>query len=658
MITIRNTTYSYISLVSATLLFLLPFVTSRHLFFAAVNAKFFFVLMGCYLIFALFAFGIYKKKEEGVVRKDHYLLWSILGFLGVGVISAFTGVDATQSFWSDIMRSTGLVFLAHIIILAFVWSRTLQIHEWSFLRRAVIVSSALFGFLYNFGFQGFDVFSGRVGFINFSINGLTMGNETFAGVLMFIAIMFSFIEIARSQSQKMKRLLYILLVFQFVNPLILNVDIFTEGVSSAVNFFGTAQASSLVAFAALLYFIVRSILVKYNVSGSVRWLNGLALIAVLVPSTLLFVSGSFVQEKYIDISTKARILTWEAGFESFSNRPIFGYGPENFSYVLQDNFKNELYLQENIGEIWFDKAHNSFVETITSRGIAGLVSVLAVLYFTLVVLRQSVKEGGVSAVERDLIAVLLVGHILQIFTSFDTVTSYVLLALVFGYVLHLENSLTNPLEGSKYNKYISYGMVGLIILSFAFVYTSERVRQKSLFGVFVEQDHSERLELIQNLDAGKSTFEPLRRGSTSLVKGIFESTSDLTQQDMQEGLEELKQYDVLLSDFVETNPNHYRAKITLVYIRYAQTFLGHNVIDGEVRNLIDESYQLSPENPLTNGIDVMYYVYTGQIAEAERLSLESQEMYPDIDFINQIGNFVIVQKQNLPRISFLVLENL
>ena len=649
--------HNFTSILVAVFLFLIPFVTSRHLFHGAINAKLFFTLCASYIFFGLTAYKLYKK-EISVSFKKQYLLFGLFALGVYGFISAFLGVNIDQSLWSDIIRSTGVLFISHIILLAFSWSLLLQKKEdWSLVRRSIILSSSIFGLFYTLGSQGFGVFTERFLSINFSTNGLSIGNETFAGAYMFLAIICTFIEIVRSGSRQEKKWLYAVLLLQVVNPLMVNFALLKGAVSfSFGNFFGVARASSVVVWASLLYFGFISLLTRFGKKKLLRVKSLGILLVVALGLASLFVDGSRVQQKYIELSTSARLIVWDSALMSAQDRLLTGFGPENFGFAMQKNFSSDLYLDENIGEVWFDRAHNVIVETVVTKGMIGIfLSILVIGLFVRSVYRAE-KRNSIGFKESYILYMLSVGHIVQIFTSFDTVITYTMLAFFVAYGLYLERE-TAPKTKHNYSTYTAVGLIGVTVISFFFVYIPLNARQNALYDIFVSTTHENRLKAIDKLDTGVLTFEPVRLVSSGLVKSVFENASELTPESQKQILVELQRYDSLFARYVEENPESYRAKVSLVYVRFAETFLGDNRLDAETQKLIADAYELSPSNPLTFVVDALFDVYTGNIKQAQEKLKVAETIFPGVALIENVQKYVDAQQKSYPAVSFLLLEN-
>ena len=139
--------------VSAVLFALLPFATSRHLFHGAINTKYFLVV-GTVLVLAGIAVALYFQGRQAFSLKERPLLWAGLAILGAYWLSAFFGVFPERSFFSDIQRSSGVFFLTHIAVLAFLLGEFLNKHEWSLVRRTIAISAGLFGLFTIIGTEG------------------------------------------------------------------------------------------------------------------------------------------------------------------------------------------------------------------------------------------------------------------------------------------------------------------------------------------------------------------------------------------------------------------------------------------------------------------------------------------------------------------------
>ena len=133
-----------------------------------------------------------------------------------------------------------------------------------------------------------------------------------------------------------------------------------------------------------------------------------------------------------DSTIQTRFLSWKAGLEGFLERPILGWGFENFATAYNKNFDPVYYNFVKTDE-YFDRAHNIIVELLATAGILGLLSYLLLLAAVVYCIVKALRRGGES---RDFICLsiflgLLIAYFIQNLFIFD------LLPTMLGFVTFL-----------------------------------------------------------------------------------------------------------------------------------------------------------------------------------------------------------------------------
>lgn len=200
-----------------------------------------------------------------------------------------------------------------------------------------------------------------------------------------------------------------------------------------------------------------------------QWRKRLFLIfaAVVVIGSLLigFRNSSFVRSlpggRIFDITlsehtVSTRLWTWGSAWHGFLKRPVFGWGPENFSAVFDKYFDPRHHVPGANTETWFDRAHSIYFDYLAETGMLGLVAYLGIfgaIFWGLVgrgglvwrernIVALSGKqptakireEGGVtSPLESALLFALLIGYLAQGVAIFDVLPMYINLFLVFAF---------------------------------------------------------------------------------------------------------------------------------------------------------------------------------------------------------------------------------
>ena len=70
---------------------------------------------------------------------------------------------------------------------------------------------------------------------------------------------------------------------------------------------------------------------------------------------------------------EGRAYIWPMAIKGGLERPILGWGQENFNYIFNANYAPQMYGQEQ----WFDRAHSVFIDWFVASGFVGLLAYLA-----------------------------------------------------------------------------------------------------------------------------------------------------------------------------------------------------------------------------------------------------------------------------------------
>jgi hypothetical protein len=262
--------------------------------------------------------------------------------------------------------------------------------------------------------------------------------------------------------------------------------------------------------------------------------------------------------------------------------------------------------------------------------------------------------------------VLLVAHIVQMQTSFETIPTYFVWGLILGYGVWLERrQYTEAIPGREFlimgnrAKVSAVLLIGVVLVGSSIFWFTERARQRAVLKVFQEANQVRRENHIKRGLEGSSSFESLRLTSTSFIKGVMENAATVlsTEEGIASVRRELDIYDALYDAYIETYPNDYRARMDYGYLLLFQSVLGNDQVE-KAHSMIAPGYDLSPNHPLTYALDSMAFLYEGKIEESDTAIARGVALNPDIEFTQQVVEYLERQKKSLPRIQFIVLENL
>ena len=135
-------------------------------------------------------------------------------------------------------------------------------------------------------------------------------------------------------------------------------------------------------------------------------------------------------------SVTDRLASQKAGLKGFVDRPILGWGPENYVIAWGRHFDADPDVKES-----FDQAHNKPIEELTTKGILGFLSYMAIWALMLWIVVKRVKHQGARQQFLTLfIAAALAGYFVQNFFLFDTPATVLQFVILLAFVVGLETT--------------------------------------------------------------------------------------------------------------------------------------------------------------------------------------------------------------------------
>jgi tetratricopeptide (TPR) repeat protein len=136
----------------------------------------------------------------------------------------------------------------------------------------------------------------------------------------------------------------------------------------------------------------------------------------------------------------SRSMIWNMGIVGFKERPLLGWGQENFSFVFDAFYDPNMYAQEP----WFDRVHNIVFDWLIQGGAVGAALYfslpLLILYYVWLYRRQ---DSPLSDVERSIITGMLLMYFFHNMFVFDNVVSYIYYIVLLCYV-HTRQTSESP----------------------------------------------------------------------------------------------------------------------------------------------------------------------------------------------------------------------
>ena len=547
-----------------------PLILSGKFFFPFVGPKSLYFLGLAEIIFLAYLFLAISSARYR--PKFNFVTGALALFTLILIISSLLGADPSYSFWSKYERVTGLLMWLHLLAFFIVTSSVFKKRDWHRVFAVSILVAVLVGLAGLAARAGWDIFS------SLSRAGSTLGNSSFlATYLLFNAFLAFYLF-----SQK-KFKIYSVIAFSIISLALF----LSTGRAALVSFFGGA-------------FLLSLLWLAFTRQGKQK-LVGVILLTVFVLGSLgiLFLftqSGSFVQQEFIERAGRDRLIVWGMAWQGLMERPLLGWGPENFDLVFNKHFEPCLFLPECGGEIWFDRAHNTVFDTLVASGIIGLLSYLSIFLAVFYALWRKYFKNKLDFWSAGVFSVLLIAYFIQNFTVFDMVSSYMMLFLVLGFISYLVTSSRQEETVFKFPRpLLSIGLLILFLFSFNRFVIQPALVDNYIIQVFGSSSSSQRVALSEKL----FDLSPLGRYqsrellSNNTVKNINNRANNgMSDEDIRK---ELVFMAGELEKSTQESPLNYRCWLKLgEFYNFYSKFDASKTIEAE--RALDQAIKLSPNN--------------------------------------------------------------
>jgi O-antigen ligase/Tfp pilus assembly protein PilF len=270
----------------------------------------------------------------------------------------------------------------------------------------------------------------------------TFGNSTYLAVYVLLHIFLSVFLWLKDGSRNSLRWIYLL-----VAALNLVVLYYTQTRGAMLGLIGgTFLASLLVA----LFDREHTEFRKYAIGGIVGTI--LVVGGFILARDTSFVRDSPTLNRFATISlteqtTQSRFLIWNMSFQGFKERPIFGWGQDNFIYVFSKYYDPRMWKQEP----WFDRSHNVFFDWLIAGGALGLLAYLS-LFGVMLWYIWFGKRVRWTIPERAVFTGMLGAYFIHNIFVFDNLTSYILFFSFLAYVHSEHAERSEEVENMKKKK--------------------------------------------------------------------------------------------------------------------------------------------------------------------------------------------------------------
>lgn len=535
--------------------------------------------------------------------KKNLLLWVYSIFVFILLLADIFSVNPVRSFFSNFERMEGFITHAHLflyfLMLITLFKDKVYLNKYKIVLFISNIPVVLLGLLQLLGLPSFspmkflphlrDAIHARFAPTQGGVQlDSSLGNSTYLAIYtIFFIFLFLISYLENRKKENKQNWIYLLMIF--LNLVVLfytqtrgaqvgfAVGIF---VSSLIIYFGgrkfkDIQRAKHFSLAIVLVVLVGYLgLVAFGQSSFIKnssTLNKLAKISSFAnPITLPGKVSELKTELYNPNSTyqnllevsgdgtfTSRVLNIKMSLEGFKERPVLGWGQDNYFYVFAEHNDPRMYAQEP----WFDRSHNVFMDWLIAGGALGLVSYLALYVAALLVMWskkfKSKNESSADFIEKALLTGLLVAYFVHNIFVFDNVVSYILFFIVLAYIAvkfgkstREEKTLTENKNLERIRKII-YGPIIFLGLILALYFLNIR---------YLEANRDIIRGLVPNVKESSNVVEAL---NTSLA--YFKRASQIGGIAEMESKEQLVQSTLSLIDQVRQAQIPYSEEYAPVY---------------------------------------------------------------------------------------------
>ena len=327
--------------------------------------------------------GELKTRLKHAFKKP--LVLAVSAFSTAFLLACFFANDVHAAFWSNYERGEGGFQMIHyylfFVLLVFLFREE---RDWRRIFSFSLISSAVmigYGLLGNFGVPGFiGPYTGGTaptGWFHQLIDGRfqgALGNPAYvAPYLMFSMFFVAYLWITAWREKRATKLM------AWSYSIVIAIFLFFFTLTQTR---GDIIGLSLGIFAFTVYLAFAS-------RGKMRkWATSIVVLLIILggtvyafrksPITNVIPEGRLLQISLSDPTAQTRLWVWGEAWQGFLERPVFGWGPENFTAVYDLHFNPKFFVPGQNTETWFDRAHSVFFDYLSETGIVGLLSYLGI----------------------------------------------------------------------------------------------------------------------------------------------------------------------------------------------------------------------------------------------------------------------------------------
>lgn len=139
-----------------------------------------------------------------------------------------------------------------------------------------------------------------------------------------------------------------------------------------------------------------------------------------------------------DASSLSRVFVTKVGLNCFLQKPLLGYGFDNFEICFQKNF-DPMITNVLPKETRFDKAHNMPVEILATTGIIGFIFFIGIYFYGFKNVRDLILTDNIDFYAGLSLILGITAYFIQNLFVFDVYEGFLALTLLLSFIVFLKN---------------------------------------------------------------------------------------------------------------------------------------------------------------------------------------------------------------------------
>lgn len=358
-------------------------------------------------------FLILQTRSRAYRPKSTLLTWTVVIFLLTQLFSALTSQTPWTSFIGNFSRAWGVWHMLHYGALYFIATSIIKnTAGWRNLATFSVFLSALAGT------ASMYLLLTNQNFTNLA------GNSAYVAIYLYFHVFIAFWAAAQYKHHALRWVLRSIGILNVLAILLISNR-------------GILLAFALMVLTWLVWNIVKGTKERRNIA-----LGVLGALLVLYGFLFFMRDSAYINNQYFlhrithisfhDNTLQSRLFLWEVGMKGFFEKPLTGWGPENYP-LLSEKYYNPEFYALGLGENWQDRSHNIFIDQLVSGGIINAAAYMLLFVIALIELSHK-RTPHLSPYVRNGLRALIAGYMIQGFFFFDTLNGFMPLVLVLAFI--------------------------------------------------------------------------------------------------------------------------------------------------------------------------------------------------------------------------------